>query len=194
MEETKEMQGAGEKMTTTNEEYGEILNELREFRELENMKAFLQKENAELKGQIEFLTGELEGTNIAISTAKADMVSCATRTKKSSENIDELESKRDILIAEINDFRLQIKAVGEDEESSSMLEDSLQNELNDILGEKAVVTKRFDDIKTGLQKISGDKAVKLPHLKGYDSALKQIRNVFQETQNRMEVSLMLRLK
>ena len=194
MEETKEMQGAGEKMTTTNEEYGEILDELREFRELENMKAFLQKENAQLKSQIEFLTGELEGTNIAISTAEADMVSCETRTKKSSENIEELESKRDLLIEEINDFRLQIKAVGEDEESSSMLEDSLQNELDDILGEKAVVAKRFDDIKTGLQKISGDKAVKLPHLKGYDSALKQIRNVFQETQNRMEVSLMLRLK
>ena len=194
MEETKEMQGAGEKMNTTNEEHGKILDELREFRELENMKAFLQKENAQLKSQIEFLTGELEGTNIAISTAEADMVSCETRTKKSSENIEELESKRDLLIEEINDFRLQIKAVGEDEESSSMLEDSLQNELDDILGEKAVVAKRFDDIKTGLQKISGDKAVKLPHLKGYDSALKQIRNVFQETQNRMEVSLMLRLK
>jgi hypothetical protein len=97
-------------------------------------------------------------------------------------------------MAEANNLHLQIKATREDQESSSNLKDSLKDELNDIQGEKTMVIKRLNDIKTGLEKISGDKDVKLPHLKGYDSVLKQTYNVFKETQNRMEVSLMLRQK
>jgi len=194
MEEKKEMQFAGEKVTMTDDEHDEILNELREFRELENMKLFLQTENAGLKSEIEFLTGELEGINIAISNAEKEMASSEVKTKKCSKSIEKLEIKRDLLIAEINDLHLQMNAVREDEESSSILEDSLQNELNDIMAERAVVIKRLNDIKTGLQKISGDREIKLPHLKGCDSTLKQIRNVLKETQNRMEVSLMLRQK
>ena len=88
MEEKKEMQFAGEKVTMTDDEHDEILNELREFRELENMKVFLQTENAELKSEIEFLTGELEGINIAVTTAEKDMASSEVKTKKCSKSIE----------------------------------------------------------------------------------------------------------
>ncbi len=97
-------------------------------------------------------------------------------------------------MAEANNLHLQLKAATEDEEASSNLRMSMQDELSNIEAEKGIVIKRLNDIKAGLQRISGDQDVKLPHLKGYDSVLKQTYNVFKETQNRMEVSLMLRQK
>ncbi len=194
MGDAKEVKDSPEQRNMDDEEYEHIVDELRELRELENMKTFLEVENSRLKTQIELLTGQLEGINIAISSTEASLVSLEKRVKRSSKNVEDLESKRDLLMAEANNLHLQIKATREDQESSSNLKDSLKDELNDIQGEKTMVIKRLNDIKTGLEKISGDKDVKLPHLKGYDSVLKQTYNVFKETQNRMEVSLMLRQK
>jgi chromosome segregation ATPase len=194
MGDAKEVKDSPEKRNMDDEEYEHIVDELRELRELENMKTFLEVENGRLKTQIELLTGQLEGINIAISSTEASLVSLEKRVKRSSKNVEELESKRDLLMAEANNLHLQIKATREDQESSSNLKDSLKDELNDIQGEKTMVIKRLNDIKTGLEKISSDRDVKLPHLKGYESVLKQTRNVFKETQNRMEVSLMLRQK
>ena len=194
MGDAKEVKDSPEQRNMDDEEYEYIVDELRELRELENMKTFLEVENGKLKTQIELLTGQLEGINIAISSTETSLVSLEKRVKRSSKNVGDLESKRDLLMAEANNLHLQIKATREDQESSSNLKDSLKDELNDIQGEKTMVIKRLNDIKTGLEKISGDKDVKLPHLKGYDSVLKQTYNVFKETQNRMEVSLMLRQK
>lgn len=194
MGDAKEVKDSPEQRNMDDEEYEYIVDELRELRELENMKTFLEVENGKLKSQIELLTGQLEGINIAISSTEASLVSLEKRVKRSSKNVEDLESKRDLLMAEANNLHLQIKATREDQESSSNLKDSLKDELHDIQGEKTMVIKRLNDIKTGLEKISGDKDVKLPHLKGYDSVLKQTYNVFKETQNRMEVSLMLRQK
>jgi chromosome segregation ATPase len=194
MGDAKEVKDSPEQRNRDDEEYEYIVDELRELRELENMKTFLEVENGKLKTQIELLTGQLEGINIAISSTEASLVSLEKRVKRSSKNVEDLESKRDLLMAEANNLHLQIKATREDQESSSNLKDSLKDELHDIQGEKTMVIKRLNDIKTGLEKISGDKDVKLPHLKGYDSVLKQTYNVFKETQNRMEVSLMLRQK
>jgi len=194
MGDAKEVKDSPEQRNMEDEEYEEFLDELRELRELENIKTFLEVENGKLKSQIELLTGELEGINIAISSTEASLVSFEKRAKRSSKNIEDLESKKDLLTAEMNNLHLQIKAAREDEESTSDLKDSLKDELNDIKGEKTVVIKRLNDIRTGLQKISSDRDVKLPHLKGYYSVLKQIYTEFKETQNRMEASLVLRQK
>ena len=104
MEETKEMQDAGENVTMTDEEYGKVLDELKELRELENMKAFLQAENGRLKSQIEFVTGELEGMNITTFSAEANRTIYENRRKKSSKNIETLEIERDSVTEEINDL------------------------------------------------------------------------------------------
>jgi chromosome segregation ATPase len=192
MGDAEEVKDSPEQRNMDDEEYEHIVDELRELRELENMKTFLEVENGKLKSQIELLTGQLEGINIAISSTEASLELFEKKRKRSSKNIEDLESKRDLLTAETNNLHLQIKATREDEESSSDLKDSLKDELNDIEGEKAMVIKRLNDIRTGLQRISSDKNVKLPHLKSYGSVLKQTCNVFKEVQNRMEVSLMLR--
>ena len=174
--------------------YDEMVDELREFRELENMQAFLLMENGRLKSRIESLAGELEGINVAVSLVEADLALYETRITDCSENIEVLDLKRNELVEEISNLHLQIKAASEDEESSANLEMSLRDELAEIEGERAVVIKRLNDIKTGLQRISNHKAMKLPHLKGYKTTLKQIYNIFKESQNRMEVSLILRQK
>lgn len=194
MGDAEEVKDSPEQRNMDDEEYEHIVDELRELRELENMKTFLEVENGKLKSQIELLTGQLEGINIAISSTEESIVSLEKRVKRSSKNIENLESKKDLLVAEANNLHLQIKATRQDEESSSGLKDSLKDELNDIEGEKTMVMKRLDDIRRGLERISSDRDVKLPQLKGYESVLKQICNAFKETQNRMDVSLMLRQK
>lgn len=192
MEDAKEVQDTMKQVNMNGEEHEEIVDELREFRELEKMKIFLGAENERLKNQIEMLTGELEGINMAMSSAEAYLVSCENRRKKCSNNIERLKSKRDLLTAEISNLHLKIKAAREDEQSSLNVRERLKDELHDIKGEKALVIKRLNDIKTGLEQISSDRDLKLPDLKSYDGILKQICNVFVETQNRMEVSLILR--
>ena len=194
MGDAKEAKDSQEQRNMDNEEYEHIVDELRELRELENMKTFLEVENGRLKSQIEFLTGQLEGINIAISSTEASLVSFENRIKKSSKNIEKLESKMDLLMAEMNNLHLQIKAARGDEESTSNLKDRLKDELNDIMTQRAVVIKRLNDIRSGIHRISSDKELRAPHLKGYDSVLKQIYTAFKETQNRMEVSLVLRQK
>ena len=192
MGDAEEVKHSPEQRNMDDEEYEHIVDELRELRELENMKTFLEVENGKLKSQIELLTGQLEGINIAISSTEASLELFEKKRKRSSKNIEDLESKRDLLTAEANNLHLQIKAAREDQESSSDLKDSLKDELNDIEGEKIILMKRLNDIRIGLQRISSDRNLKLPHLKSYKSVLKQTCNVFKEIQNRMEVSLVLR--
>ena len=194
MENTKEFRDALNQRGMKDEEYEEIVVELREIHELQNTKTFLEAENTKLKNQIESITVELEGINISISSAEAYLASYENRRKKCAENLEKLKPKKDVLTAEINDLRLKIKAAGEDEESTSHLRDMLKGELYHIEGEKTVVINRLTDIKAGLQEISTDRDVKLPHLKWYDGILKDVYNAFMETQNRMEVSVILKGK
>ncbi len=170
------------------------MNELRELHELQNTKTFLEGENSRLKNQIERVTDELEGMNIAVSSAEAYLASYENKRKKCSKNIEKLNSQKDVLTGEISDLRLKIKAAREDEESTANLTEMLQDELHRIEGEKTLVIKRLSDMKTRLQEISTDRDVKLPHLKWYDGILKQTYNVFMETKDRMEVSLILKNK
>jgi len=174
------------------EEYEKIVDELRGFNEFQNTKTFLEAENSRLKNEIDAMTAELEGISIAMSSVEAYMVSYGSRTRKCVENIEKTGPKRDVLTAEISDLRLKVKAATKDVESTLNLTNMLKDELNQIEAEKKIVAKRLDDINIGLQQISSDKDVKFPHLKRYDGMFKQIHNVFMETQNRMEVSLMLK--
>ncbi len=192
MEKSEEPRDSMEDVTMGDEEYEEIVDELRELHELQNTKTFLEVENSRLKNEIEVLTAELEGINIAMSSAEAYIASYESRRKKCAENVEKLRPQKDVLTAEISDLRLKIKASREDKESTSNLSNMLKDELYDIEGEKRVVLKRLNDIKTGLQQISSDRDAKLPNVRWYDGMLKQTYNVFMETQNRMEVSLILK--
>jgi len=194
MGDTPKMQDPLKPVTMDDEEYEDLVDEIRELRELKNMKEFLQAENDLLKSQLERLTRELKGIEITESATKAYMASYEKRRKKCSVNIEKLKSKKDALMGQADDLHLRIKAAKADAESSLALKDNLEEELGGIKAEQAVVLKRFKDVKAGLQRISSAGDAKLPHLMLYDTILKQIYHVFSETQNRMEVSLMMRKK
>jgi len=105
-----------------------------------------------------------------------------------------LSAKRDLLMSEIDDLHLKIKVAKQDEEMSMRLIKTLTDDLLDIMTQKGIVNKKLDDIQSGIHKISSEKDLRVPQLKKYDSLLKDIRTRLMETQNRMEVSLMLRQK
>lgn len=194
MKEGDEVESTLKDATMDDEEYEQFKDELREFHELENMRIFLGVENDRLKRQIESLTSELEGIDVAMSSSKDYLASYEQRKKEYSHNIEKAAAKEEMLADEVSSLHYQIKAIREDIETTSKLEESFRSELNDINGEKAVVLKRLNDITAGLQRISREKEYRLPHLRWYDGTLKQVYNVFMEAQNRMEVSQIMRKK
>ena len=174
------------------DEHEQALNDLREFHELENMKAFVEEENGRLKSSLDSLTGELEGLNIAVSSAEIEAVALENEIKRSEKKIEDLKLKTAARETALSNFHLRIKVASEDVEASSNLQEALANKLDDIVGEKTILIKRLNDMKAGLQTISKEKSGKLPYLKRYHSVLKQIHRAFVETQNRMTVSMLLR--
>ncbi len=192
MDDAEQAQDRLSQVSVSDEQYDEIANELREIHELQNTKAFLEAENSRLKSQMETLTAELEGINIAISSGEAYIVSYENRRRQCAESVEKLRPQKDAITTEITNVRFKIKAAEEDEESTSNLTDMLKEEIHQIKDEKIVVMKRLCDVERGLKQISSDRDVKLPHLKWYDKMLKQMYNALVETQNRMEVSLILR--
>ncbi len=69
------------------EEYEQFEEELRELHELENMKIFLEVENDRLTRQTESLTSELEGINVAMSSAEVYLASYEKRKNDHAHNI-----------------------------------------------------------------------------------------------------------
>ena len=188
------MRETEEKVTIDEAGYKELVDEIRMLKELENMKRFLESENERLKSQIDALIGEHEGIAISIGTAEEYMQSYQKSNEKCKNDIEKLKIKKDLLIQEINELYLKIKAAREDDESITKLIDTQTDDLRDIKTQKALVAKRLYDIQAGIEEISSDKHLKVPHLKEYDSVLKQLYTAFVEAQNRMEVSYMFRQK
>ena len=183
-----------DKVTIDEAGYKELVDEIRVLKELENMKRFLESENERLKSQIDALVGEHEGIGISIGTAEEYAQSYKKSKEKCNIDIEKLKTKKEQLIQEINELYLKIKAAREDDESITKLTDTQNDELRDIKAQKTLVAKRLHDIQVGIEKISSDKELKIPHLKEYDSVLKQLCTAFMEAQNRMEVSFMFRQK
>ena len=166
----------------------------KEIHDLENTKMLLQTENVRLKRELDHLTHELEGMDITESSSATLMNLYKNRQEKCVDNTKKLQARKESLVEQINTLNLSIKAALEDTESSLSLRDSMERELDEIKDAKSVMLKRFTDVKSGLQRISTDKNVKLPHLNLYDKILKQVHNIVVEAKNRMEVSTLMKSK
>ena len=174
------------------EDYKERRDLLKEIEELKKIKLFLDEEDTRLTREIDILSGELEGVEIAISASNTHILSYEKRKKDCSRNIEFLKSRKDELIKEIDELHLKVKDLKSEEKSSTTLDKNLRNELNDINSEKSRVVKRLDIVKNGIKAISREQTERLPNLEGCDSVLKQVYNVFRETQDRMEVSALMK--
>ncbi|MBF0397859.1 MAG: hypothetical protein HQK78_13855 [Desulfobacterales bacterium] len=163
-----------------------------EYEEALRMKSFLELENAKFKNQLETLTRELEGMDITISSAERYIASYEGQNNESINNIENLKKLKETRISEIDELHLSIKSVKEDKEASLKLNETLKDELSDIIDEKSSVMKKVDAIQNEIDKIIRDKEIKFPNLKWYSVALKKVHKEFVDTQNRMEVAIMFR--
>ncbi len=175
-------------------EYETLVEELRKLRELEGLKRFLQVENLKLKTQVDTLTGELEGISVSMSAVKATMDSYELERRKCEKKEVKLKPRKDFLMREINDLHLKIKASKEDDATCSSLTDALGDDLADIKAQRKVAIKRLNDMRAGIKRIDNNKKLRMPRLREYDSVLKQMCTAFRESQNLMEVSLMMKEK
>ncbi len=174
------------------EDYKERRDLLREIEELRKIKLFLDEEDTRLTREIDILSGELEGVDIAISAANNHTHSYEKRKNDCAKNIEFLKSRKDELIKETDELHFKVKELRAEESSSAMLSKNLRSELNDISSEKARVIKRLDIVKSGIKAISKDQVDRLPNLEGCDSILKQVYNLLRETQDRMEISALMK--
>lgn len=174
------------------EDYKERRDLLKEIEELKKIKLFLDEEDTRLTREIDILSGELEGVEIAISASNIHILSYEKRKKDCSRNIEFLKNRKDELIKEIDELHLKVRDLKSEEKSSTILDKNLRNELNDINSEKSRVVKRLDIVKNGIKAISRGRTERLPNLEGCDSVLKQVYNVLRETQDRMEVSALMK--
>jgi uncharacterized protein (UPF0335 family) len=123
--------------------------------------------------------------------AEADNALYEEKQKRFIENIEELEARNEALTAQVSQIQVQIKTAGEDEQSTAILLDSLRLELDEIRKEKAIIGKRLESLRVGMELILQDRETRLPHLKEYNDICRQVRTVLKDAQNRMEVSLKL---
>jgi chromosome segregation ATPase len=194
MEDTSDFPNSPDQTPMSDDDDEFMIDAIRELEELKRTKLFLEAENSRLKTQINHLTGEMEGVDIAISAAQAYMASYESSRETCIDNIEKLSDRKEYLINDINMLRLKLIAVREDRESTATLNDTLKSEFNEIVEEKTLVVKRLSAINRGLKEISADKGQRLPNLKWYDAILKKIYVEFVEAQNRMEVSMVLKKK
>ncbi|MBF0398429.1 MAG: hypothetical protein HQK78_16755 [Desulfobacterales bacterium] len=178
-------------LSLTNKEYREVLNELKELEELKKSKMLLESENNRLKNEIDILTTELEGIAFTISSSESYLSSFEDNKNKYLKSIEDLTSKKEVIMNGLTEFRSKMKIVKEDMESSAKLQEDLIHELRDISNEKGIVIKRLDSIKLGLEKIYDEKNTRIPNLNLCESLLKHIYTSLKDTQNRMEVSVLL---
>lgn len=192
--ESQQTPEAPESNVITRRDSDESHEEMGALREMRNMLSFLEIENDRLKKQVDIVTAELEGLNISISAAKKDLSAYSIKKVEATGNISVLRSEKERLVTEINRLHLQNKTINKETELSTHLMDNLADELGHLTSERKVAVKRLTDIQSGLHRLSADKDIKVPKLKEYDSVLRQIYRAFKETQNRIEVSMLLRQK
>lgn len=194
MEDANDVPNSTAQANMSDDDYEHMIDAVKELEELKRTKLFLEAENNRLKAQANNLTGELDGIDIAISSAQSYITSYESRKKICNDNIEKLNDRKEALINDINTLLLKITAAREDRESTATINETLTNEFNEIVDEKSIVVNRLSAINKGLKEISVSKGQRLPNLKWYDAILKKIYVEFVEAQNRMEVSMVLKKK
>ncbi|MBF0204705.1 MAG: hypothetical protein HQK67_10430 [Desulfamplus sp.] len=174
------------------DDYKERRDLLKEIDELKKIELFMSEEDLRLAREIDILAGELDGIDIAVSSANNHILSFEKRKKECAKNIEVLKNRKDDMVRDIDGLHLRLKELKAEEQSSGAIDKKLRNELDSISSERARVIKRLEIVKTGIKSISRDKRERLPNLEGCDSILKQVYNVLRETQDRMEVSAIMK--
>ncbi|MBF0450775.1 MAG: hypothetical protein HQK75_08750 [Candidatus Magnetomorum sp.] len=168
----------------------EILS--KDLKTLEQKVLPLRKQNQKYKEQMAILTEDISQMDQSIEFLKGAIEDSENKKASALNEIGSFQLKNEHLISDINKIKSMIKATVSDKENTSRLIENLTNELNDFKSEKDIAIDRIKKMKEAIKTISCEKDRKLPKLKRYDALLKSAYNTFQETENRMDLSLKLR--
>jgi len=160
--------------------------------ELEEKKRLLALENETCKNRIETLSAEVLLMDGSLTSVRENHTLTAKNISEYPGRIESLKTRSDSLLAELNDIRLRVKISEEDEASTRLLRKTLAEEYENLMNERTVLVKRIGKMENALDEISVQRERKLPKLKKYDEMLREARNVFYDTESRMEVSMKLK--
>lgn len=188
--EREEKRGAG--LASAKEESitaREIKELTQDMLELRVNKHALEKENKELKTQVETLKARLSGADMVMASLNTDINNSKAQIAQAPESLKELEAKKDGLIEEINRCQSGIKTATKNIKNFLTMRGHLEGELMDIINEKAIVLKKLRDTVKEVNQVEERKAEKLPYLKECDMVLRQMARTFREVENSMDVSI-----
>ena len=170
----------------------EPIEAIHTFHELKNIQILLNDENEKLRKQIQSINGELAGTKISIDDAEEFYAKYKNKTEILLEEIESLRVVRNRLTEDINQSRLELKAALSDRDSSSLVLETMAQELENIKGEKEILLNRLKAVGEGIKKICQERESSVPELKDHDQILRKVYRVFKEAGDRMDVSIQFR--
>ncbi|MBF0507266.1 MAG: hypothetical protein HQL09_10585 [Nitrospirae bacterium] len=180
------MKREDERGSITAREIKELTHDVRELRD---KKYFLENENRNLRVELETLSTSLSGADMAISSLMSEIQAAKDRIEGFPESLQELEAKKEGLIVEINRCQSGMKTATKNIKNFLTMRGKLEGELTDIINEKAIVLKKLRAMERGVNMVEDQKARKMPHIKEYDTVLRQLSRVFREVENNMDLSI-----
>jgi len=156
------------------------------------MEDHLRTENETLLNRIIEMRGESERFDADIAFVSDYIASCEEDLDRRAHNINDLESKKDVLVELINSVQFRIRTIISDESSSFSMKKLLEEELVDLISERDMILDKLDGLKNGIKNIELNRQNIVPFGKKQDDILKQARILLKEAQNRMELSILLK--
>lgn len=162
---------------------------LRTLQELRGMRNQLIAENEKYKEEIQSLTTILATAGRSIVSSEETVNSYKEKRDAQLEEIEKLSQTRNRLADSINQKRLKLKAVQLDSNSSSVMVETMERELENIENEKEAMQNKLTAVGHGIDEISSQKRDKMPDIIGQDKILKKVYRIFKEAEGRMDVSI-----
>lgn len=175
--------------TTDPKEENQLVDDLEN---LTKQKDALIKQQKLLNQKKELVEEELSSMDRSINLVQASIEENESRKTELIEQVEILQADHEKLISDINHIQSLNKATSIDLENSQHVIDTLTNELEEFESERSIAMERIQMLRNAIQSIAYEKNRKLPKLKHYEGMLKRAYAVFQETENRMELSLKLK--
>ncbi len=170
---------------------GYALSQDKNTEDLKIIKAKLKQENAFKKEMIQMLSADMENVTRSILNTSKSIELYETKKEEYFDIIQQLKTENDSLIARISQIKQNTKSLNSDEESTLLLMDTLLEDYQGLMSDKADLIKRITTLHGVIEKLNSERKEKVPKLKEYNTLLKNAFYELQETENSMDISLKL---
>ncbi len=169
----------------------DALSQDRDTEDLKKIITKLKQENAFKKEMIQMLSADMENVTRSILNTSKSIELYETKKEEYFDIIQQLKTENDSLIARISQIKQNTKSLNSDEESTLLLMDTLLEDYQGLMSDKADLIKRITTLHGVIEKLNSERKEKVPKLKEYNTLLKNAFYELQETENSMDISLKL---